>query len=168
MSEESWPYQVLRVHIDKKPLWKCHISSITPKANHSRCFLKRNFVTCKRETKLQCYKTFVLPIVEYPSSVWDPVGNKQLQYQLEQEQRKAARQIECNWNYESSASSMIQNLGLNSLAVRREIACLKLLHSIYYNQKTLPDSVTPKRARCADITFKRIIECKPTPVFLSL
>ena len=103
----------------KKLLWKYHVSSITSKANHCRHFLQRNLVTYNRETKLQCYKTFVRPIVEYASSVWDPVGSKQLQYQLEQVQKKATRWIESNWDYKSSASNMVQNLGLNSLAVRR-------------------------------------------------
>ena len=60
-------------------------------ANHCRHFLQRKLVTCNQEAKLHCYKTFVHPIVEYASSVWDPVGNKQLQYQLEQVQKKAAR-----------------------------------------------------------------------------
>ena len=103
----------------KKLLWKYHVSSITSKADHCRHFLQRNLVTYNREIKLQCYKTFVRPIVEYASSVWDPVGSKQLQYQLEQVQKKATRWIESNWDYKSSASNMVQNLGLNSLAVRR-------------------------------------------------
>ena len=53
---------------------------------------------------------------------------------------------------------MVQNVGLNSLAVRREIALLKLLHSIYYNQKILSDSVIPTGARSTDIRFKPIID----------
>ena len=147
----------LGVHIDKKLLWKYHVSSITSKANHCRHFLQQNLVTCNRETKLHCHETFVCPIVKYASSVWDPVGNKQLQYQLEQVQKKAARWIESNWDYKSSASNMVQNFGQNSLAVRREIACIKLLHSIYYNKKFLPDSLTPKHARCANTKFKLIV-----------
>ena len=146
----------LGAHIDKKLLCKYHVSSITSKANHCTHFLQRNLVTCNRETKLHCYKTFVHPIVEYASSVWNPVGNKQLQYHLDQVQKKAARWTESNWHYKSSASNMVQNLGLNSLAVRGEIACLKLLHSIYYNKKFLQDSVIPKYARCADTRFKPI------------
>ena len=35
---------------------------------------------CDRESNLQCYKTFAHSIVEYASSVRDPIGNKQLQY----------------------------------------------------------------------------------------
>ena len=44
----------LGVHIDKKLLWKYHVSSITSKANHCRHFLQWNLVTFTRETKLQC------------------------------------------------------------------------------------------------------------------
>ena len=51
---------------------------------------------------------------------------------------------------------MEQNLGINSLAVRRDNARLKLLHNIYYNKKFLSDSVTPKRPRCADTRFKPV------------
>ena len=76
--EEVDHAKYLEVHIDKKLLWKDHVSSITCKANHCRHFLQRNVVTCNRETRLHCYKTFVRPIVEYASSVWDPAGNKQL------------------------------------------------------------------------------------------
>ena len=80
----------LGAHIDKSIMWKYHVSSLTSKANHRRHFLQRNLVTCNCERKLQCYKKFVRQIFEYASSVWDPVGNKQLQYQLEQLQKKAS------------------------------------------------------------------------------
>ena len=52
---------------------------------------------------------------------------------------------------------MVQKLSLNSLAVRREIARLKMLHRIDYDQKILLDSVIPKCSRSADIRFKPII-----------
>ena len=52
---------------------------------------------------------------------------------------------------------MTQNLELNSLEVRKEIARLKILHIIYYNKKILLDSVIPKRVSKADVKFKPII-----------
>lgn len=77
---------------------------ITSKANHCRLFLQQ-------ETKLRCYKTLDCPIFKYGSSFWDPAGNNQLQYQLEQMQRKTARWSEFKWEYKSSASNMVENLG---------------------------------------------------------
>ena len=52
---------------------------------------------------------------------------------------------------------MTQNLELNSLEVRKEIARFKMLHIIYYNKKILLDSVIPKRVSKADVKFKPII-----------
>ena len=49
--------------------WKNHVHEICGKANQTRQFLQRNLVACKPETKLQCYKTFIRPIVEYSRSV---------------------------------------------------------------------------------------------------
>ena len=57
----------------------------------------------------------------------------------------------------SSATNMLLNLDLNSLAVWREIAHLTMLHSFYYNYNILPDSVILKCSRCANIRFKPII-----------
>ena len=48
---------------------------------------QRNLVV-KPETKLQCYKTFIRPIAEYSSSVWDLVGNNQLTKQIGSVQKK--------------------------------------------------------------------------------
>ena len=53
------------------------------KVNQMKQFLQRNLVAYKPETKLQCYKTSIRLIVEYSSSVWDPVGNNQLTKEVE-------------------------------------------------------------------------------------
>ena len=61
---------------------------------------------------IQCYQTYVRPIVEYASSVWDPVGegNSVLQNKLEMVQRQAARFVYNDWRTTSSPSEMIKNL----------------------------------------------------------
>lgn len=127
-------------------------------------FLQGNLVTCVRKTKLQSYKTLVRPIAEYAYLVWDPVGNKQLQYQLEQAQIKAARWTESNWDYKSSANNIVQNLGLPSL----EIARLKMLHSIDCNQKSLLDQ-SYQSVQGVKISGSNhySVECKHTAILLS-
>ena len=71
-------------------------------------FLQRNLVACKSETKLQCYKTFIQLIVQYSSSVWDPVGNNQLTKEAESV-GKAARLITNNCNYVVRSGSIVKN-----------------------------------------------------------
>ena len=66
----------LGVTIHKKLSWKPHIAKTTAKANNTRHFLQRNLQKCNKEVKLQCYKTYIRPIVEYASTVWDPVNKR--------------------------------------------------------------------------------------------
>ena len=78
----------LGVTLTKKLSWKTHISVICTKENHARFFLQRNLVKSSKDTRLRCYKTFVRPIVEYASTVWDPVDNVELKLKLKIVQKK--------------------------------------------------------------------------------
>ena len=115
--------------------WKKHIPEICAKANQTRQFLQRNLVACKPETKLQYYKTFIRPIVEYWSSGWDPIGNNQLTKQIETVQGKVAQWIKNNWNYDVSSKHIAKELQLQSLLERWKLAGIKLLNSICWEQK---------------------------------
>ena len=146
----------LGINMHRKLSWKNHISEITTKANQTRQFLQRSLATCAPDVKLQCYKTFVRPIVEYSSTVWDPVGNKMLQNKLESVQKKSVRWICNNWDNRCSSSAMEKKLNLPSLSERREKSRLKMFHNIYHGHKFLPANMIPNRARSKDIRFKQI------------
>ena len=62
-----------------------------------------------------------------------------------------------NWKYNASVSDMIQTLNLQSLAARREIARLKMLHGLYHKLKFAPDNIMPKRARSPNLRFTPIV-----------
>ena len=79
----------LGVILHRKLSWKPHVSSVVAKANSTRYFLQQNLSTCSRDVKLKSYKTYVRPIVEYASTVWDP-NSKDLQCKAESVQRKTA------------------------------------------------------------------------------
>ena len=96
----------LGVTMNTRSPWKKYVHQICGKSNQTRQFLQRNLVVCKPEMKLQCYKTFIPPIVEYSSSVWDPAGNNQLTKQAESVQGKAERWITNNWNYDVSSGQI--------------------------------------------------------------
>ena len=102
----------LGVTMNTKLSWKKHVHEISGKATQTRQFLQRNLVTCKPETKLQCYKTFIRPIVEYSRSVWDPVGNNHFTKQIESVQGRAATWITNNWNYDVSSGHIVKGLQL--------------------------------------------------------
>ncbi|KAI8518876.1 hypothetical protein Bbelb_021330 [Branchiostoma belcheri] len=63
----------------------------------------------------------VRPSLEYGCSVWDP-HNKDQVSRVEMVQRRAARFVCSDYRRTSSVTTMLQNLGWQSLEVRRKIA----------------------------------------------
>ena len=95
--KEASNAKYLGVMIKTRLSWKKPVHEICGKANQTRQFLQGKLAACKPETKLKCYnKSFIQPILEYSSAVWDPFGNNQLTKQIESVQGKAARRIANN------------------------------------------------------------------------
>ena len=112
--------------------WEDHIGSICSKANSTLGFLRRNLKISSARIKEKAYKTFVRPILEYSSSVWDPYEVKHKQ-QIEKVQRRAARFILNRYHNTSSVSSMIDILKLESLEQRRKKSRLSAFYKIINN-----------------------------------
>ena len=90
----------LGVFFHKKISWNTHINYTAKKSNQV-CFVQRNLRTCHRDIKLQSYKTYVRPILEYGSMTCDSYTASNIA-KLEMVQRKAARFISSDWSYTSS------------------------------------------------------------------
>lgn len=95
-------------------------------------FLRHNLKLATEEGKLTAYLTFVRPVSEYTSAVWDPHKQKQIE-KSEKVQRRAARFITAQHRKTQSVSAMITHLNLQSLAERRKVARLKFLNLIRKN-----------------------------------
>ena len=145
----------LGVILDDKLTFKQHITTTAAKAQNCRHFLQRNLQKCSKEVKLQSYKTFIRPIVEYASTVWDPVGNQSLTYQLESVQRKSVRWICNQWSYEASPTAMIKDLQLQKLDTRRQLNRLSTLYQLNHGIKFMP-SQTINKQRCTNLRFQPI------------
>ena len=91
--------------------------------------------------KAIAYKTFVRPILEYASSVWDPYtqGNKD---KLEAVQRRAARFVCSNYHRTSSVTRMIEELGWPSLEQRRKTARLAMLYKMREGIIQIDENIT--------------------------
>ena len=62
----------LGIYKDSKLTFNTHVDAIVKKANSTRTFLARNIPRCCRKVKQMAYTTYVRPIRENASPVWDP------------------------------------------------------------------------------------------------
>jgi hypothetical protein len=80
----------LGVDIHSTLSWNTHIDRTTKKANNMLGFLRRNLRHSFQATKVNAYKTLVLPHLEYCASIWNPHTKEQVK-KIEMVQRRAAR-----------------------------------------------------------------------------
>lgn len=84
-------YKYLGVTITPDLNWNIHICQIVARVNKLE-FLHRNFKHGSLNTRLLLYKTFIRPILDYASNVWDPHTTYDV-VDLERVQRIAVRFI---------------------------------------------------------------------------
>ena len=139
----------LGVTIDRTLSWNDHMNNVTKKANNTRAYLQSNINRCPEAIKTQCYQTFVRPIVECASTVWDPSTEKNIK-SAENVQRQAARFVKSDHRRRSSVTTMLESLNWVSLASRRAEAKLVMLYRITNNlvdETTSALTAAPTRTR---------------------
>ena len=119
-------------------------------------FLNRNLHTCSKELKELSYKQFVLPVLDYASSIWDPYHQNQIN-KFEMIQHRAARYVlNQPWrrNVRDSINSLLLSLKWPTLQLHRESTRILLLYKIInyiiqipINYFPIPSPVTTTRSR---------------------
>ena len=139
----------LGVTITSDLRWNTHVSNVCTKANRTLGFLRRNLYSYPQEVKEAGYKGLVRPVLDYGSSVWDPPGVV-LQEELESVQKRAARFVTGNYNYETgSMTGILGQLKWESLRKRRKDNRLILLYKGLKGKASVPtDDLIPKTRRC--------------------
>ena len=69
--------------------WASQINKISNKANSVNGFIRRNLKHANRDQRELAYASLVRSILEYSSTVWDPLHQKDID-RLERVQRRAA------------------------------------------------------------------------------
>ena len=113
-----------------------HVDNVISKAMKMLNFIKRNLHKCSGDTKCLAYTSLVRPALEYASSVWDPHLNKNI-LAIEMVQRRAARWVKSDYQWNSSVTAMLSNLQWPSLLRRREVSRLKTFYKAIYNISAL-------------------------------
>ena len=137
----------LALTISKDSKWKTHVSNVCTKANKTLGFLRRNLSSCPQDVKEPAYKGLVRPFLEYASPVWDPHGIV-VKEELEMVQNGAARFVTRNYNFETgSMTSILEQLGWESLHKRRKGSKLVMLFKGLKGRASIPcnDLQSPNR-----------------------
>ena len=111
----------LGVDISNNLNWNARVDRIALNANRSLGFVKRNLKTKSPKVREMAYQTLVRPQLEYASAIWDPHTNENT-YKIEMVQRRAARWTMNDYARTTSVTSLLQQLGWQTLD-RRETKC---------------------------------------------
>ena len=101
---ESIKYLVVTITSDLR--WNTQVSNVRTKVNRTLGFLRRNLYSCPKEVKEAAYKGLVRPVLDYGSSVSNHPGVV-LQEEVESMQKRAARFVTGNYNYETGSMTDI-------------------------------------------------------------
>jgi len=71
-------HSYLGVIIDHKLSWQPHVDYVCGKTMKLIGFLNCNLHTCSKALKELSYKQYVLPTLDYASSIWDPYHQNQI------------------------------------------------------------------------------------------
>ena len=121
------------IYIDSKLALDTHVDAIVKKANSTRAFLARNIPRCCRKVKQMAYTTYIRPIVEYATQVWDP-HTKRNTNKIEMVHRRCARYVTVNFDRTNSVTSLLNYLSWPTLKERRRQYRLAVMYRILHNQ----------------------------------
>ena len=150
----------LGVDISSSFSWNPHVDRITGNANRTLGFVRQNIKTKMSKVHETAYNTLVRPQLEYTSAVWDP-HTKVRTSQLEQVQRRAACWTASNYDWQASATQIVQDLGWRTLEQRRADAHLCLFYKVIHGLVAvpLPDFIqySNRISRyCHSMTFRQV------------
>lgn len=129
--------------------WNEHITYIYNKAMKKLGFLRRSLGNATPELKILAYKTFIRPILEYASIVWDPHTQTNIT-KVEKVQRKSARFIFNTYSWRMSPSTLLKTAELENLATRRYRDRMKFFYLLYNGQLGIDKAlyILPASHRC--------------------
>ena len=135
--QDTTSHTYLGVEIQQDLKWNSHINNITAQARKTLGFVRCNLGFCSKETKVAAYVSLVRPTLEYCSAIWDPY-TQELTQKVGKTQRRAAQLVHKNYDWQTSVSGLIQDLGWDMLSTRHKIARLNILHKAIGGHLALP------------------------------
>ena len=128
-------HKVRGVHIDESLNWRPHINATSKKISAGLAILKRVSPTISFDTRMNMYNALVAPYFDYCSTVWGNIG-KGLSDKIQKLQNRAARILTFS-NYETRSSTLLDELGWESLENKRLKQLAVIMYKIHNNLSPL-------------------------------
>ena len=121
----------LGLKIDENLTWKRHIDEISKKVSAAISALKRIRSYISQDTAARVYQGLIEPYFSYCAPVWDGIGSK-LSDKFQKLQNRAARVITRS-SYDTSSSSVLEELRWNNLYTNRNMQKAILMYKVTNN-----------------------------------
>ena len=145
----------LGLHISDKLSFTSHCNALFQKCSRISSLICKTFLSKDLNLKLKAFKAYVVPILDYCSSIYNPYKISDIKL-IERIQRKFTKQI--LWHENLTYENRLQRLNLQPLEVRRIMFDLSLFYKIIKNQIPgfsenfkIKDSKTITRSSCKTI-----------------
>ena len=140
----------LGIHLSNTLNWTAQTKAASTKAQQTLGVVRRNLNTCPTLIKAVAYTSLVRPILEYSLAAWDPDSQNNIKT-LERIQRQAARFCTNNYSREpGSLTKLLQELGWETLQMRRKSKRITTLYKIEHNIIDIPlDQYIKHNTRCS-------------------
>ena len=125
------------VNFDTNLNFNHHVDLVCQKANQTLSFLCRNLKQSNRKLKLDAYKIYVKPILNYAATVWSPHTTCSIK-KLESIQKRAACFIVKDYRRTSSITQILISSSLKSISYLHTKMWLLMFYKIVYKLVELP------------------------------
>ena len=144
----------LGLFISQDLCWHSHIEMISNKASNRLLLLKRLKYVLDRHTLQILYKSFIRPLLEYASAVWDNCTEYE-KHKLESIQYKAALVVSGAMKG-TGRTNLYEELAWETLESRRARRKLVIFHGIFLLSSTL---AAPLTSNCRKLLTLSSSEC---------
>jgi hypothetical protein len=139
--EETQVYKYLGLLMDPTLSWNAHCNSVVSRGVYKLHLMRRLRRFLPRDTLVQIYKTYMMPIVEYGATVWGYTSKANIG-KMDKIIKTSARIICNNYNWDVSGATLAKQLLFNSFEERRDYLLAVLTYKALNNLG--PDQMADK------------------------
>jgi len=157
-------FKYLGVQLDGSLNWNKHCELITRKSGLKLHLMRRLSKILQKETMVQIYKTYMMPILEYAATVWGYTSEQNIN-KVQRIINMCARIVHQNYDFiNSRGADILKELKWNTFKERRDFLLSVLMYKCHQgdapatltDKLTLQNMITDRATRYSDVSTYHI------------